>query len=74
MSGLAGEADVVARLNNAISTAVANPRLAEVLAYELSVFYYGLFSWRDRPLLQALVECGPPFEHGTGGTSGVRGL
>jgi hypothetical protein len=53
MSGLAGEADVVAHLESAIGTSVGNPRLAKVLAYELSVIYYGLLSWRKRPDLQA---------------------
>jgi hypothetical protein len=53
MSGLAAEVDVVARLERAIGAGVPNRRLAELLAYELAVIYYGLFSWRDRPAPEA---------------------
>jgi hypothetical protein len=41
MSSLGGEVDVVARLERAIRGAVPNPRLAELLAYELSMIYFG---------------------------------
>jgi hypothetical protein len=53
MGGLAAEFDVVARLERAIAPAVPNRRLAELLAYELGVIYYGLLSWRDRPAPEA---------------------
>jgi hypothetical protein len=49
LNGLAAEGDVVARLERAFGAAVPYPRFARMLAYELSVIYYGLFSWRDRP-------------------------
>jgi hypothetical protein len=46
---LGTEGDVVDRLDRALSAAVPYPRLARVLAYEISVLYFGIFSWRDRP-------------------------
>jgi hypothetical protein len=46
---LAAEGDLVARLERAFRAAVPNPRLARMLAYEISVINYGLLSWRDRP-------------------------
>jgi hypothetical protein len=49
LGDLAAEGDLVARLQRALAAAVPNPRLAEMLAYEVAVLYYGLFSWRDRP-------------------------
>jgi hypothetical protein len=49
LSDLGSDGDVVARLDRAFAAAVPYPRLAPLLAYEMSVLYYGLFSWRDRP-------------------------
>ena len=51
-SGLADGADPVSRLENAIKAAVPNPRLATLLAYEFSVLYYALFSWRRKPAIE----------------------
>jgi hypothetical protein len=67
MGSLAGELDVVARLERAIGAAVPNPRLAELLAYELGVIYYGLLSWRDRPAPGA----GRPFSYHRAGAYGA---
>jgi hypothetical protein len=40
------ETDVLDRLHQSFSGALASPRLASVFAYELSVLYYGLLCWR----------------------------
>jgi hypothetical protein len=43
------ETDVLDRLYQSFCRVLPNLRLASVLAYELSVLYYGLLSWRRRP-------------------------
>ena len=44
-----GEADLVSRVRTAARVLIANERLSEMVAAELAVVYYALFSWRARP-------------------------
>jgi hypothetical protein len=48
LSGAASGDDVLERLERSLSQSLPNPRLARAIAYEISVLYYGLFSWRQR--------------------------
>jgi hypothetical protein len=68
LSGAASRDDVIESLERSLSQSLSNPRFARAIAYEISVLYYGLVSWRQRVPIGA----GRSFSyHRTGGYGAI---